>query len=69
MVLSIAIEHEKFNLILVIYLFSGKWLNSSFGPIDGSFVSFTAPGLSGPESNCNEEVLHIPQRYKTGASP
>ena len=32
----------------------------SIWPIDGTMTSITTPGLSEPESNHNEGVLHIP---------
>ena len=38
-----------------------KWLNSSIWPIDGSLTGTTTLGQSGPGSNGNEGVLHIPQ--------
>ena len=34
----------------------------------GTLTSTTNPGQSGPGSNSNEEVLHIYQSFKTGAS-
>ena len=38
-------------------------------PIDATKTGTTRPGHSGPESNGNEVVLHIPQSSKTAASP
>ena len=38
-------------------------------PIDGTLTGTNTLGLSGPGSNWNEEVLHIPQSFMTGASP
>ena len=35
--------------------------NSSIWTIDGTQSSATTSGQSGPGSNCNEGVLHIPQ--------
>ena len=35
------------------------------GPLTGA----TTPGQSGPGSNGNEGVLHIPQGSRTGTSP
>ena len=32
-------------------------------------ASTTTPGYSGPRSNGNEVVLHIPQSSRTGVSP
>ena len=43
--------------------------NSSIWPIDKTLSGATTLGYSGPGSNGNEEVLHIPQSSKTGASP
>ena len=43
--------------------------NSSIWPIDMILLDATTPGQSGPESDGNEEVLHIPQSSSfTGAS-
>ena len=36
---------------------------------NGTLTDITSPGQSGPESNGTEEVLHIPQSSRTGASP
>ena len=38
-------------------------------PIDRALSGATIPGQSGPGSNVNEGVLHIPQISKAGASP
>ena len=43
--------------------------NCSIWLIDGTLSDATTLDLSVPGSNCNEEVLHIPQGSKTGASP
>ena len=44
--------------------------NSSSWPIDRTLSGATTPGQSGPRSNGNEGVLHIPQSFSiTGASP
>ena len=43
-------------------------LNSSIRPIDKILSGATNPGQSEPRSNDIEEVLHIPQIYKAGAS-
>ena len=41
-----------------------------FNPIDRAQLGATTPGQSGPESNGNEEVLHISQGPSiTGTSP
>ena len=45
-----------------------KWLNSSIWNIDGTKTSTTTLSQSGPESNGNEEVLHIPQSLRTETS-
>ena len=37
-----------------------KWLNSSIWPIDGTLIVTTTLGLSGPRSNGNEEIHHMP---------
>ena len=37
-----------------------KWLNFSIWPIDGILTDTNTPGQSGPWSNYNERVLHIP---------
>ena len=43
---------------------------SSIWPIDRTLSCATTPGHSGPESDSNEEVLHIPQSFCiTGTSP
>ena len=44
-------------------------LNSSIWSIDGVLISIFTLGWSGPGSNCNEEELHIPKSFMTGASP
>ena len=38
-------------------------------PLDKTLSGATTLGLSGPGSDGYEEVLHIPQSSKTGASP
>ena len=43
--------------------------NSSIWPMGKTLSGATTPGLSGPGSNGNERVLHIPQSSRTGASP
>ena len=43
---------------------------SSIWPIDRTLSGTTTPGQSGPGSNGNEGVLHIPQSFSiTGTSP
>ena len=37
--------------------------------IDSTLSGASTPGQSGPGSNDNEGVLHIPQNSRTGASP
>ena len=39
----------------------------SIWPRDRTLSGATTPGQSGPESNSNKEVLHIPQIFKAGA--
>ena len=46
-----------------------KWLNISVWPIDGTLRGPTKLSQSGPGSNSNEGILHIPQSSWTGASP
>ena len=41
----------------------------SIYPIDGTLTGATTPGQSGPGSNGNEGVLHIPQSSIIGTSP
>ena len=44
--------------------------HSTIWPIDRTLSGATTPGQSGPRSNGNEEVVHIPQSSSiTGASP
>ena len=43
--------------------------SSSIWPIDRTLSSATTLGQSGPRSNDNKGVLHIPQSSNTGASP
>ena len=40
-----------------------------FDPLKGVLTSITSPAPSGPGSNGNERLLHIPQSPRTGASP
>ena len=46
-----------------------KWLDISIWPIDRILTGTTSHGLSGPGSNDNEGVIHVPIRYMSGASP
>ena len=43
--------------------------NSSIWLIDRTLLDAYTPGQSGPGSNVNEGVLHIPQSSRTGTSP
>ena len=44
--------------------------NSSIWPTDRTLSGDTTPGQSGPGSDGNKEVLHIPQSFSiSGASP
>ena len=52
---SIPIEYELF-------------LNKSIQPIDGTLTDTSTPDQNGPGNNGNEEVLHITQVSRTGAS-
>ena len=36
---------------------------------DGSQKGINTPGMSGPESNCNEGILHIPYSVRTRSLP
>ena len=47
---------------------SSKWLNSSIWLIDESLTGTTTTDHSGSGNNSNEEVFHIPQSFRTGAS-
>ena len=40
--------------------------NSSIWPIDRTLSAATTPTKSGPGSNGNEGVLHIPQSFRVG---
>ena len=44
-------------------------MNSSIWPIHGTLTGTSNLSQSGPESNCSEGVLQIPQSSNTGASP
>ena len=44
-------------------------MNSSIWSIDGTLTDNTTKSQNGPGSNAYEEVLHIPQISRTGASP
>ena len=44
-----------------------KWLQSSIWSIDETLTGITTSGQSGPGSNGNDEVLHIPQNSRTWA--
>ena len=46
-----------------------KWLTISIWPINGNLTGTTNPDQSGPGSNGNEGLLHIPQSSKAGAMP
>ena len=56
------------NSILLIYLYTVKWLNITVWLIDGTLTSTATQGQRGPWSNGNEEVLHIPKISRTGTS-
>ena len=43
--------------------------NSSIWPIDRSLWGGTPPGQSGPRSDSNEGLLHIPQISKSAVLP
>ena len=57
------------NLTAVICLHTVKWLNSFIWPINGIQTDATTPDQNGTGGNTNEEVLHIPQSPRIGASP
>ena len=44
-------------------------INSSIWPIEETLTATTTQDQSGPGSNGNKGVLHIPQNLRTGASP
>ena len=44
-------------------------IEHSIWPIDGTLMSTTTPGYSGPGSNGNGGVFHILQSSGIGASP
>ena len=48
-----------------------NWTNRKrlIWPIDGALTGTTTLGQSGPGSNGNEGVFHIPQSSRTEASP
>ena len=41
----------------------------SIWPIDGTLTGISTQSKSGPESNCQERVLHIPKISRTRTSP
>ena len=57
--------YNSYNLISVICLYTV----CSIWPIDRTLSGATTPGQSGPRSNGNEGVHHIPEISKAGASP
>ena len=65
MVSSITMQHQRFNLISVICLHTGKWLNSSIWPVDGTLTGITAPSQSG---SGYEGVLYILKSFRTETS-
>ena len=52
------------NLTSVFCLHTVKRLNSSIWPIDVTLKGIAPPSQSGPESNTNESVIHIPRASK-----
>ena len=54
----------QFNISLTICLYAVKWLNISIWSIDGILIGTITTSRSGPRSNGNEGVLHIPQSSK-----
>ena len=62
----IFIQLHGFNVRIIVIL--RKWLNSSTLPIDETITSTITLGQSGPGSNGNEGVLHIPQNFRTVSS-
>ena len=58
------------TVLFQVIQFSISILFSSIWPIDRILSGATTPGQSGPGSDCNEGVLHIPQSSSiTGTSP
>ena len=70
--LSIVFVHTHLNVKIVLFqviLFNISMQFSSIWPIDRTLSGATTPGPSGPESDGNERVIHIPQSSSiTGAS-
>ena len=60
----------KWSVLFQAILFSKSMQFSSIWPIDRTLSDITTPGLSGPGSDGNEGVVHIPQSSSiTGTSP
>ena len=64
-----SIQHYSFVCTQLNGFKYSKWLNSSIWPIDGALTGTSTAGQSELGSNGNEDVFHIPQTSKTGASP
>ena len=45
-----------------------KWLNTSTWLIDGTQTDTSTPGQSEHRNNCNKELLHILQSFKSEAT-
>ena len=63
MISSISLKHWYFYIEddSILILMSRKWVYCSIWAIDWTGSSISTPGQSGPVSNGNEVVLHIPQ--------
>ena len=53
----------------MLFIFTECKCQSSIWPIDRTLSGTTSLGQSGPGSNDNEGVIHIPPSSKTGESP
>ena len=72
-IISIVFVFKQLNAKIVLFQtiqFSISTLFSSIWPIDRTLSGVATPGQSGPGSNSNERVIHIPQSSSiTGALP
>ena len=64
-----SIQHHSFICTQLNGFKYRKWLSISVWSIGRILTSATTPGQSGPRSNINKGVLHIPQSYRAGTSP
>ena len=66
---TLIIQNLSFLCIQINSFKYSKGLNNSIWPIDGTLTGNITPSHSGPWSNSNEGVLHIPWSSRTGAKP